>query len=289
MVFVIAKRGHSHREEEDDEESVLSLCCHYKADQMQLTRQDSLPPSKLSQDPFTGRGKFVQIRKKSVDVLEMRTQRKISNVHFGPVAIAALTPAPYTPQDDNATEFKFNNQLPSNHYEDEKPYNSCSENSNSDGSSDESSVDGAVLVEKARGKSDSQFSLNSFASNGGSVRITRHSDRARRKVDELFPPSNSLSSSRRVTPSPLIFSQDKEDNEETEEEKQKKEVSPEDFPKGCPFHQSDSTPLQQRRMRKNAFTPVCDEDDLLQLQEQQPEVRKPLQRGLSRNASFRRK
>lgn len=315
VIFVVTKKRRPVRGDVNDEESVLAFCCHYKADEMQLTRRDSLPPSKLSHDPFAG-GNFVQVRKKSVDMLEMKTQvgngapqRKISNVHFGPVAVAAqLTPVPQTPM-DNSTKFGFANQLNSHYGNDSNTGNDNqsqdSESETESESESESSIDGEVTINIDKSSNnDSRFSLNSIASSGGSVRITRHSERARIKVDELFPPNNSRGSSRMT--SPLVLSQTKSD--QSDEEKQRKEMSPENYPQSCPFSGqpagSTYVPLQQRRMRKNAFTAaLCDEDERLKLQEEQEKepqeirqpspqtlpVRRPLQRGLSRNASFRRK
>ena len=346
MVFVLAKRGGSSMRD-DDEESALNTCCHYRKDQVTLTRRDSLPPSKLTRDPFE-KEKFVMVRKKSVDMLEVKVnqnkpsrgsgmpQRKTSNVHFGPVAIAAqLTPpVPYTPQ-DNSTHFGFNNQL-ANHYNEgneDGTTGSSSSSSDSDGeSSDEScSIDGEssppnVEVKEARteGKCDSQFSLNSIASSGGSIRITRHSDRAHTKVSEIFPQGQTMSNSQQqpppviIAPSPLLQSSKKistdsnddapsfnvssKDATSDEEEKQRKEVSPDDFPRRCPMSQSgfsdSSLPApHQRRMRKNAYTAALgDIEDRLKVPQEMPEQqqelspRRPmLQRGLSRNASFRRK
>ena len=336
VIFVVAKRGGSSMRE-DDEESALNTCCHYRKDEVTLTRRDSLPPSKLTRDPFE-KEKFVTVRKKSVDMLEMKLkpnaggggsmpQRKISNVHFGPVAIAAqLTPpVPYTPQ-DNSTQFGFNNQL-ANHYNEEKE--DLSSSSEEDGSSDDScSVDGESPEVDVRGrkegKCDSQFSLNSIASSGGSLRITRHSERAHKRVNEIFPLEQQHSQNGPqppviVTPSPLLQSSSsttknstdfnegspnkeapRKDSTSDEEEKQRKEVSPDNFPRRCPMSRSgfsdSSLPApNQRRTRKNAYTAApTDIEDRLKLPEetppQQQEPRRPgLQRGLSRNASFRRK
>ena len=317
---------------EDDEESALNTCCHYRKDEVTLTRRDSLPPSKLTRDPFE-KEKFVTVRKKSVDMLEMKLkpggggnmpQRKTSNVHFGPIAIAAqLTPpAPYTPQ-DNSTQFGFNNQL-ANHYNEAKDDLSSRSSEDEESSDDSCSVDGESpevdIKGRKEGKCDSQFSLNSIASSGGSLRITRHSERAHRRVNEIFPleqqqsgppvivtPSPLLQSSSSTTKNSTGFNEDspnkeapRKDSTSDEEEKQRKEVSPDNFPRRCPmsrsgFSDSSLPPPGQRRTRKNAYTAApADIEDRLKLPDeappQQQEPRRPgLQRGLSRNASFRRK
>lgn len=279
VVFVISGSVTKQDVYDDDDEalSVMVTCCHYRADKVTLNRQDPVRLSKLSKDVLS-EGKYIQARKKSVDMLEMAVepvktlpQRKISNVHFGPVDIAAnLTPNIVTPQ--SANQFGFTNRLSSEE---------LSDDSESDQEQSTDEVDAEINDKK--NVRDSQFSINSIPSDGGSIRITRHSDRAHTKVTDLFLRSNSISQN----PSPLMTSQHVkvDDNNEGDNEKHKKEdsSSSEDMTK-CPFHRSGNSdsdlPLQQRRMRKNAFAST----------ENPPPMTLPgqqkIKRQISRNSSF---
>ena len=288
---------------------------------MTLTRQDSLGPMKLSKD-LLSEGKYIQARKKSVDVLEMTNrenlernnvpQRKISNVHFGPVAVATnLTPlGPMTPDIivSPGAQFGFNNTTSPPEYCSDSESSKSSETSSDENDDDQNSdldqnePDKGIQFLPARKRRESQDSL----------RITRHSDRAHLKLSEVYQRSNSFTQD----PSPLLISTNKENADiPEEEEKQSKEVSPdtppdESFPKECPFHRSQfshsslpsritsQTSLQQRRMRKNALPnqPVTDQLELPRVDQLElPRVdqlelpRNPSQRSISRNSSFRRR
>ena len=281
IVFFVISGSVTKQDVYDDDEalSVMVTCCRYRADKVTLNRQDPVRLSKLSKDVLS-EGKYIQARKKSVDMLEMAVepvktfpQRKVSNVHFGPVDIAAnLTPNIVTPQSSN--QFGFNNRLSSE---------DLSDDSESDQEQSTDEVDAEINDKK--NVRDSQFSLNSVPSDGGSLRITRHSDRAHTKVTDLFPRTNSISQN----PSPLMTSQHikLDDNNDDDDEKHKKEgsSSSEDVTK-CPFHRSGNSdsdlPLQQRRMRKNAFASSQNPPPMTLPGQQK------IQRQISRNSSFRR-
>lgn len=204
---------------------------------------NSFGPSKLSKEVINEKS-FIQIRKKSVDVLETPfstgarnssphssgRQRKISNVHFGPVVAEQFSPvAPNTPNNTiSNSNFGFGEKAK---YTDE-----------SDDSNDkEEEIDGAVGTEEGlqdnveqeiqaveggdSSDSDTQLpeeekvcfsndddgdirkSLDSLASLNGSVRITRHSTRAHTKASEIFQRSNSFSRPNHLTPSISISSE----------------------------------------------------------------------------------
>lgn len=281
IVFFVISGSVGKQDVYDDDEavSVMVTCCRYRADKVTLNREDPIRLSKLSKDVLS-EGKYIQARKKSVDMLEMAVepvktvpQRKISNVHFGPIDIAAnLTPDIVSPQSSN--QFGFTNRLSSDELSD-----------NSESEQEESNDEVDADTNDKKNVRDSQFSINSIPSDGGSLRITRHSDRAHTKVTDVFARSNSTSQH----PSPLMTSQHVkvDDNNDSDNEKHKKEGSSsgEDMSK-CPFHRSANSdsdlPLQQRRMRKNA----------LAVPENQPPMTLPgqqkIQRQISRNSSFRR-
>ena len=262
-----------------------------------ISLESSIGPSKLTKD-LINETNFVQIRKKSVDVLEMTVntqlsnengtnknipRRKISNVHFGPVAIAAnLTPmAPDTPQ-INATNFGFGEK---NTYVEDVD---TDEDSNSEEKEDESeSEDERKSNNDIR---DSLCSLSSIPSNGGSLRITRHSSRAHTKVSEIFQRSNSFRKPNHINaPSITVRSESPlQSSIRSSPGEIEKRDSPSDeeggFPRVCPLHTSgsiNSGPLHQRRMRKNAIN--------LQAPDIEKEMLLPRTRSLSRSPSFTRK
>ena len=229
----------------------------------------SIGPSKLTKEILSDNN-YVTARKKSVDVLELRLdepqkvepqkaappparQRKVSNVHFGPVAMAQLPPeAPATPIQD--TSFGFSDRESSDDCSsdlDEREDNIPEEDE------EEESDDGLMMVQSDADLlptvviRDSTCSLDSIPSNGGSVRITRHSKRADSKLSEIFERQRSSSiHSNQYTPSPVKEQRSLGDAVGI------KPSPPDSLPLKCPFSRdnssSSSLPLHMRRTRKNA-------------------------------------
>jgi PAS domain-containing protein len=289
----------------EDEESILTTCCRYRSDQIDLSRRDSPGPTKLSKD-LVSHEKFILARKKSIDMVEMTEvlpeknnvppQRKKSNVQFGPVAASLISPPPPdTPQSNNLSQtnvnqFGFVDKYSSSDYsssDDSESDNNQSDNGNDDEiKTDQPKGPFAFLMNKERLRKESQASL----------RITRHSDRAHTKLADVFQRSNSIVHDP-LKPSPLAQSLERDkcvihiNDKEEEEEKQTKEASPitppEEKPSGgCPFHNTEETnlPLQQRRMRRHGIMPEQPQTEQLELPDD-----KPIQRSVSINSSFRRK
>ena len=176
-------------------------------------------PMKLSRD-ILSEEKYVQIRKKSMDMLDMEVKplpdnskgivarRKISNVHFGPVAFNPQTPD--TPEQD---ESYFNYTPPPQSADESSPYNNQSEESDRDTTDCCDSLDSPTNPNTTdQEQSDTEnttnpvrFSVGSLPSSpngspGGSLRITRHSSRAHTKVTEIFQRSNSMCNPNRIPP-----------------------------------------------------------------------------------------
>lgn len=210
---------------------------------------ESFGPSKLSKEVINEKS-FIQIRKKSVDMLETPfntarntsprnsgRQRKISNVHFGPVVAEQFSPVvPNTPNNTiSNTNFGFG---------DKKKYTDESDDSNDkeeeiDGDQEETEDEDheeeeeeeyneqEVRVEGSANDHDSQNdekvcftnddnneetrksvdSLASLPSMNGSIRITRHSTRAHTKASEIFQRSSSFSRPNHITPSISVSSE----------------------------------------------------------------------------------
>ncbi len=237
----------------------------------------TLGPSKLSKELINERS-FIQIRKKSIDILASETpfvtpfvtpanssrQRKMSNVHFGPVLAEQLSPVlPDTPVTITGTSnFGFGEK---NKYTDE------SDDSNDKGDDETASEGGetttsndssnhSITVKQNINKSIE--SIASLPSNGGSVRITRHSSRAHTKASEIFQRSNSFSRPNHLAPSisinsetPLLLTSPTSPEQQPLSTKMDNTINSDDEeqppPKQCPFtrsaHSDSVLPLRQRR------------------------------------------
>lgn len=258
---------------------------------------DAVPPTKLSKD-ILSQGKYVQIRKKSMDMLDMEVKpqpdnskslarRKISNVHFGPVDIN-----PQTPDTPAENESCFGFTPPPQKQEGSCPLNNQSEESDRENSNDRCSSDSPVNTNTDLEQSDTEnsnplhFSIESIPSQGGSLRITRHSSRAHTKVTEIFQRSNSMNNPNRIPPtitttpaqteiSPLIHSVSKPPDSPPSNQ-EKKDLSPDPSLNDtlsqvsdsltCPVHPMPPrrSPIHQRRTRKNAIgLEAPDTNDLL--------------------------
>ena len=230
----------------------LTSCFSSKhtTEMVSLRRQDSnmSPPTKLSKD-ILSQEKYIQIRKKSMDMLDMEVKpqpdnskgfvarRKMSNVHFGPVAFN-----PLTPDNPGVDESYFNYSSPPQSAEESPSFNNQSEESDRETTDCGESLESPTHPNMDLDQSDAEnsnpvrFSVGSIPSQGGSLRITRHSTRAHTKVSEIFQRSNSVCNPNRIPPtitttpvetevSPLIHSVSKPlDSPPSDQEK--KDFSP---------------------------------------------------------------
>ena len=315
-VYIISGTIITKREEENDETSWNS-----KAQSISLTPLTGLGPSKLSKEVIQEKN-FIQIRKKSIDVLAESPynvnvipansrQRKMSNVHFGPVVAEELSPVlPNTPKNVSNSNFGFGEKSKYTDESDDSNDKGEEETSEEDTASVNSSGNSSVNSRDSssgRGNSDAKEvnksieSLASIPSNGGSVRITRHSSRAHTKASEIFQRSNSFSRPNHLTPSisinsesPLLTSPTIEQHPRSspvhvemntinsDEEEEEPAV-----PKHCPFNRSANSdsviPLQQRRQRRTGLEMEIPKPDNLSIGRPTP-TRSP-----SRSPSFTRK
>ena len=292
-----------------------------KADRIALSppaaaaAETTFGPSKLSKEVINEKS-FIQIRKKSVDILESpfstnvvpanSRQRKISNVHFGPVVAEQLSPVPATPNNISASNFGFGEK---SKYTDEsddsndKGEETAEEEEEEVGSSNDSGeVEGEVETEEEVEKKaiddirKSLESISSLPSNGGSVRITRHSSRAYTKASEIFQRSNSCSRPTRLTPSisinsecPLLTSPTSEYPRfsPTMETPTRTNSDDDEQPKRPLLRSpnSDSVlPLHQRRQRRTGLEMQVPKADNLSIGGRVTPIRSP-----SRSPSFSRK
>ena len=270
-------------------------------------------PSKLNKGVIS-ESRFVQIRKKSVDMIDMpefkpvtlqvpsalkeeeaeeeerkekeeesKPRRKISNVHFALTMAGQCTPpVPHTPPVEHKSEskFAFSNRESLDHSvnQDSDSY------SEREDSSEEDSVNGSGAPETpltpvtpfTLEQANMRTSVDSVTSQG-SIRITRHSNRAHTKATEIFQRSNSMRATHGHniplvnTPSPLTqhsvshqphtpppvkrqesVSSRTSSSCEPEDEEESIQKWP-DTSTGCPIHQNHTPSLQQRRTRKTAI------------------------------------
>lgn len=269
-----------------------------RSDRISLSPQSSFGPSKLSKEVIN-KTSFIQIRKKSVDVLESpfdiniplnNRQRKMSNVRFGPVVAEQLSPVPDTPNNIGVGNFGFGEK---------SKYTDESDDSNDKGEEageEEESDNSLKKDEETEKNGQSKVSIGSLGSNEGSLRITRHSSRAHTKASEIFQRSNSFSKPNHLAPtisidseSPLLQSPSVESTPVAEGVK---DLSPSDeeneLPKRCPFPRSANSdsmlPIHQRRQRRKAMEMQVPIGDRLSTGRTTPISRSP-----SRSPSFSRK
>ena len=288
-VFVMCTRD---GDKQDEYEMTKGVHWKSKEDRISLSPPAAFGPSKLSKEIINERS-FVQIRKKSIDVLESpfdanlpansSRQRKISNVRFGPiVATEQLSPVPPTPKSISDTNFGFGEK---SKYTDESDdsndkgddiadggeSSSCSSSDSCSSDSDSSrshspEVPPSAVVKKAS-INKSLESISSLPSNGGSVRITRHSSRAHTKASEVFQRSNSVSRPNHLAPSisinsesPLLMSPPSEYPRLSPKAVTPMSITSDDDqlqPNKCPFtrsaHSDSVLPLHQRRQRRTGL------------------------------------
>lgn len=318
LVFVVTgvfkkqekKQGNSLKERE----AGCQNCSPYRSatsDTIPLSNVNS-SPSKLSKGVIS-ENKFVQIRKTSMDMTMdikpvatiqvpealqeeeekeevAKPRRKISNVHFALTMAGQNTPpVPHTPPIEHkaSPQFAFANRVSLDHTVDQD--DSYSDEEDSSGSQMGESVDGSEPPETPKTPAtplsvdqDVRCSVDSMASTG-SIRITRHSNRAHTKATEIFQRSNSIRASKNKiplvnTPSPLTQhsvshppnTPPPTQRQESVSSRESSSSDPEDaedsikkWPDtsaGCPIHQTnDISPLLQRRTRKTAI--VLDQPD----------------------------
>lgn len=294
------------------EEAGCQNCSPYRttSDAIALNRIDG-SPSKLSKGVISD-SKFVRIRKTSMDILaevkpspnlqvpesvkeneekeaeeeeepKPRT-RKVSNVHFALTMAAQHTPpVPHTPPVEHKTSpmFAFTNRVSLDHTIDREGSSSEEEDScDSHGSIAGSDVPDTPVT-PATPFSVEKFNIRSSVdsiTSQGSIRITRHSNRAHTKADEVFQRSSSMRVPKKIpivnTPSPLAVThqaphtpppaqrQESNTSRASSSEPEDMDNSIKPWPESsnrCPLHQnnavpaSDVSPLQQRRMRKTAI------------------------------------
>ena len=216
-----------------------------------------------------------------------KPRRKLSNVHFALTMAAQQTPpVPHTPpvEHKGLPTFAFTNRTSLDHTIDqEDKYVSSDEESSYDSSTGSDAVDTPnTPITPATPFSVENFNIRSSVdsiTSQGSIRITRHSGRAHTKADEIFQRGSSMRASNKKipivnTPSPLAqhsvsqprpHSPPPPQRQESHSSSRASSSEPEDSIKqwpdastGCPFHQpnattTDTSPLQQRRMRKMAI------------------------------------
>ena len=286
-VFIISGAVTRNNDKQDEYEMNNGVHWKSKEDRISLSPPSTFGPSKLSKEIINERS-FVQIRKKSIDVLESpfdtnippnsSRQRKISNVRFGEiVAEQQLSPIPPTPNNISDTNFGFGEK---SKYTDESDDSNDKGEDNTDGgenssgsSSDSCSSDSSrspspdeppSAAVKKMSINKSLESISSLPSNGGSVRITRHSSRAHTKASEVFQRSNSVSRPTHLAPSisinsesPLITSPPTEYPSSSPKAVTPTSDDDQLQPKKCPFtrsaHSDSVLPLHQRRQRRTGL------------------------------------